>query len=119
MSAAELKIYFGDLWPYIVVLVIGFLPTEVWRVLAVLLAKDLKEDSEILLWVKFVASALLAAVVAKIVVAPPGVLKEVPLIGRLLSLAVALPVLLVFRRPVVVAVLAGEAVLIGSWFLIR
>ena len=46
-------------------------------------------------------------------------LKEVPLIGRLLSLAVALPVLLVFRRPVVVAVLAGEAVLIGSWFLIR
>lgn len=119
MTAAELKLYFGDAWPYLVVIVIGFLPTEIWRLLAVLLAKDMKEDSDVLLWVKLVASALLAAVVAKIVVAPPGALRELPIWGRILSLAAVAPVLLVLRRSVLVAVLVGEAVLIGSWFVLR
>lgn len=119
MSAVELKLAFGDLWPYLVVIVIGFLPTEIWRLLAIALAKDLKEDSEILLWVKLVASALLAAVVAKIVVAPPGALRELPVWGRILSLATVVPILLLLRRSVLFAVLAGEAVLIGSWFALR
>lgn len=119
MSAAEFKMLLGDFWPYFAVAVVGFLPTEVWRVLGVLVAKDLSTDSEFLVWVRLVASVLLAAVVAKLVVVPTGMLATIPLWGRVSSISMGAVMLLVFRRSVAVAVGVGEVVLIASWFLNR
>lgn len=116
MSGAELKTLLGDFWPYAVMLFVGVLPTEIWRVLAVVVAKDLKEDSDLLEWVRLVASALLAGVVAKLAFSPAGLLATVPFWGRILSLATGLAALFLFRRSVVAAVLVGEAVLIASYF---
>ena len=39
MTAADAKALLGDFWPYAVMVLIGFLPTEIWRVAAVLLAE--------------------------------------------------------------------------------
>jgi branched-subunit amino acid transport protein len=100
------------LWPYLVVIVCGFLPTEVWRFLAVTLSRGLSDESEILFWVRAVASALLAAVVAKIVVAPGGALAGVPLAGRLAALAAGLAGYYLVRRSVIAGILAGQAVLV-------
>jgi hypothetical protein len=119
MSVEDFRQLFGEYWPYLIVLIVGFLPTEIWRWLAVMLAKDLREDSDLLLWVRLVASTLLAAVVAKMVAAPAGVLATVPLWGRIFSVFGAAGALFLFRRSVVAAVLAGEALLIGSWFIAR
>lgn len=114
MTATALKDTLGPLWPYLVVIVIGFLPTDLWRILAVWAAKDLKTESDILLWVRLVATTLLAAVVAKIVLAPTGALQIIPLWHRVSALAIAIAVLLLFRRSVVAAVLTGAAVVILS-----
>jgi hypothetical protein len=108
----------GALWPYLLVLVFGFLPSEIWRVLGVFLARGLDERSEIIVWVRAVATALLAGVVAKLLISPAGALTAVPLAGRFGALAVGLAAFFVFRRSVLAGIEAGEAALIGlTWWL--
>ncbi len=63
--------------PYLALLLIGFLPSEVWRWLGILLGRGIDENSEIILWVRAVATALVAAVVARIMLFPPGALAAV------------------------------------------
>src|SRR4029453_11258873 len=36
-----------ELWPYVDLVLVGFLPNEIWRALGLLLARGLNEDSEI------------------------------------------------------------------------
>jgi len=102
----------GTLWPYVVVVLIGFLPSEIWRLLGVLFSRGLATDSEILEWVRAVATALLAAVVAKLLVSPSGALMGVPLASRFASLFLGLTGYLLVRRSVIAGVIAGEATLI-------
>lgn len=107
----------GPLWPYLALLLFAALPTEMWRWLAVAFARKIPADSPVLEWVRAVATALLAAVVAKLIVAPPGVLAAVPLFVRVGGLGAGLAVVLYDRRYVFQAVLVGEAVLIAGAFL--
>jgi branched-subunit amino acid transport protein len=100
-------------WPYLLVIVFGFLPSEIWRVLGVFLSRGLNEQSELLQWVRAVAITLLAAVVAKLLVAPSGALATVPLIGRAGAILVGVAAFFATRRAIV-GVLAGEAALIGA-----
>ncbi len=109
----EIATVAGPLWPYLVVVVVGFLPTEIWRVLGVLLARGLDDRSEILVWVRAVATTLLAGVVAKLLFAPSAPLAAVPLAGRLFSLFVGLLAFFALRRSVIVGVICGELALIG------
>jgi len=108
----------GPWWPYLALLLFAVLPTELWRWLAVVFARRLDESSPWLEWVRLVATALLAGVVAKLVLAAPGALASVPLAIRLAALAVAVAIVLAYRRRVMLAVIVGEAVLIGgAWWL--
>jgi hypothetical protein len=104
----------GWFWPYLVVIVVGFLPTEVWRVLGVFAGKGLSEDSEILQWVKVVATALVAAVVAKLVLAPTGALSAVPLTARVAAIVIGLGVMMAMKRSIVAGLVAGELTLIAA-----
>ncbi|MCX7329753.1 MAG: AzlD domain-containing protein [Hyphomicrobiales bacterium] len=110
---AELEQASGGLWPYLVVIVIGFLPTEVWRVAGVLAGRNLDENSQVMVWVRMVATALVAGVVAKLLMSPSGALAVVPLWGRLGALAAGVAVYFVARRSVLAGLFAGEMVLIG------
>ena len=67
--------------PYLALLLVGFLPSEVWRWLGIVLGRGLDENSEIILWVRGVATALVAAVVARIVAIPAGRAAGVPCRG--------------------------------------
>ncbi len=104
----------GAYWPYVALLVFAFLPTEIWRWLAVAFARKIDPESALLDWVRSVATALLAGVVAKLTLSPPGALAALPLALRVGALAVTLAIVVHDRRRVIVAVLAGEAVLIGG-----
>lgn len=106
----------GGLWPYVVIVLFGFLPSEVWRWASVFLVKGLSDDSEILVWVRAVASALLASVVAKLLMSPSGALAVVPAIWRWGALGAGLGGFVIARRSVVVGVVVGEAVLIGAGY---
>lgn len=103
----------GAFWPYLVVIMIGFLPTEIWRVAGVFAGRKLDENSEILVWVRLVATALVAGVVAKLLLFPSGALMFVPLWGRLGALAVGVAAFFVLRRSVLGGLVVGEAMLIG------
>lgn len=70
-------------WVYAFIAIAGWLATDIWRWLGVLAGNRLKEDSEALNWVRAVATALVAAVVAKLIVYPTGVLEQSPLWLRL------------------------------------
>jgi hypothetical protein len=100
--------------PYLALILIGFLPSEIWRWLGIVLGRGLDENSEIILWVRGVATALIAGVVARIVVIPPGALAGVPLSVRIAALAIGFLAFLLVRRSAFVGVLAGEAVLIAG-----
>ena len=101
----------AELASYLVLLAAGFLPNEVWRMLGVVVAHGLDERSELVLWVRSVATALLAGVVAKLVFFPPAGLAEVHLAVRLIAIAVGFATFLTLRRSVFAAVLAAEATL--------
>jgi hypothetical protein len=100
--------------PYLALILIGFLPSEVWRWLGIVLGRGLDEDSEIILWVRGVATALVAGVVARIVLIPPGALATVPLAVRLAAIGIGFLAFLLTRRSTFVGVLTGEAVLVAG-----
>jgi hypothetical protein len=105
------------LWPYLLVILAGFLPTEIWRSAAVLLAHGLDEDSEWLIFVRAVATALVAGVITRIVLVPTGDLVAVPLAIRVGAVAGGFVVFFLARRSMLFGVLAGEAIMIaGAWF---
>ena len=83
---------FDGLWPYVFIAVAGWLATDIWRWLGVLAGNRLDENSETLTWVKAVATALVAAVIAKLILYPTGTLEASPLwlrIGAVVAGAVA------------------------------
>jgi hypothetical protein len=104
----------AELHAYLILVVIGFLPSEVWRWLGIALGRGIDERSEIILWVRGVATALVAGVVARIVLIPPGALAGVPLSVRLAALAGGFLAFLFIRRSAFAGVVVGEAVLVAG-----
>jgi len=107
----------AELWPYFVLVVIGFLPNEIWRLLGLVLARGLNEESQIVLWSRAVATAILAGVVAKLIVFSSGALANIPLGVRMAAVVIGFAAFLLVRRSALAGVLAGEAaLLIGGYF---
>jgi hypothetical protein len=102
----------SELSPYLVLVLVGFLPSDIWRFLGLVAARGLAEDSEFVAWVRAVAVAVLAGVIAKIVVFAPAALAVVPLPVRLAAIACGFGVFLLARGSVFAGVVAGEAVLV-------
>ena len=109
----------SELAAYALLLLVGFLPNEIWRALGLVAVRGVDEESELFLWARAVATAVLAGVIAKIVLFPPGALAEVPLVIRLGAIACGLIAFLIVRRSVFAGVVAGEAVLLLGAYLYR
>ncbi len=109
----------GGLWPYIAVIIFGFLPSEFWRMLSVVLVSGVDEKSELLEWVRAVSTALLAGVVANIVVAPSGALALAPLWARVGAMGLGLLVYFIARKSVLAGVAAGVCAIIAAAFWFR
>jgi hypothetical protein len=101
----------GELHAYALLLLVGFLPNEIWRMLGLVVGRGIDEDSEFFMWARAVAIAVLAGVIAKIILFPPGTLASVPLAVRLGAIACGLLAYLLVRRSVFAGVVAGEIVL--------
>jgi hypothetical protein len=102
----------GELGPYLALLLVGFLPNEIWRWLGIVLARQIDEGSEVLVWVRAIATAVLGGVVAQLVFSPPGPLATIPLLIRVSAVAGGFLAFVIARRSVVVGVLGGEIVLV-------
>ena len=64
----------GDWQALFVLFVAGVVPNQIWRMLGLWFGGGIDEGSELLVWVRAVATAILAGVIAQIVVEPPGAL---------------------------------------------
>src|ERR1700741_1019445 len=106
----------GSLAPYALLILVGFLPNEVWRMLGVVRSRGLDESSEILVWVRAVATAILTGVVGKLVIFAPGALATVPLAVRLLAASAGMAAFYLLRRSVFAGVaVATVAIVAGVW----
>jgi hypothetical protein len=61
--------------------------TYCWRVFGVVASRQMAADSPLILWVRAVATALIAALVVRFIYAPSGLLAETALSSRILALA--------------------------------
>lgn len=106
-----------ELSPYLVLVLVGFLPNEIWRAFGLVLARGLNENSEIVVWSRAVATAILAAVIAKLILFPSGTLDNIPLAVRIAAAACGFAAFICIKRSVFAAVLVGEAILLLGGFL--
>ena len=110
--------FLGDGHALLVLLIAGVLPNEIWRMLGLWFGSGVDEGSELLVWVRAVATAILAGVIAQILVFPPGALASVPGPLRYGAVAVGLAVFIVTRRSIFAGVVCGELVMLaGKWWL--
>ncbi len=105
-------------WPYVMIVVAGWLATDIWRWLGVLVGARLREDSEILMWVRAVATALVAGVISRLILFPTGALAASPMSLRIAAAAIGFTAFLFSRQKVVVGVLTAEAVLVSGWLVL-
>jgi hypothetical protein len=101
----------SELNAYVLLVLVGFLPNEIWRMLGLVLGRGIDEDSELFKWARAVATAVLAGVIAKLIIFAPGALAGVPLIIRLGAIACGFVAFLLVRRSIFAGVAAGEVVL--------
>ena len=106
-----------ELWPYLVLILVGYLPNEIWRMLGLVLARGVNEDSEIVMWSRAVATAILAGVIAKLIIFSSGALTSIPLPVRIGAAFCGFIAFLIVKRSVFAGVIVGEAALLVGGFL--
>jgi hypothetical protein len=109
----------GDGAAFLLLIVVGFLPNEIWRALGFFVGGGLDESSEILVWVRYVATAILAGVIAQLLIVPPGALANVPAMLRYGAVLAGVAGFFVLRRSPLAGVLTAEAVLVGGMVWLR
>lgn len=102
-----------DAWwaPYLFIALAGWVATDIWRWLGVVAGNKLKEDSEALYWVRAVATALVMAVTAKLVVFPTGTLAHAPMELRIGAAVIGFVAFLASGQRVIIGVIVPIAVL--------
>jgi branched-subunit amino acid transport protein len=118
MEGARMSDFIGDWHALLVLLVAGVLPNQIWRMLGLWFGGGIDEGSELLVWVRAVATAVLAGVIAQIVVQPPGALASVPDWLRYSAVVAGFAAFMLSRKSIFAGVVAGEiAMLAGKWWL--
>lgn len=116
MSGAD-GMNLAGLGPYLTILIAAAIPTQVWRWLGVIFAGRLSEDSEVFIWVKAVATALVAALIAQLILFPNGALAEVALPIRVGSAVAGIAVYFGTGKKLILGLLVAEAALIAAFVL--
>ena len=104
----------GEWAPYAMLILVGFLPNEVWRMLGVVLAHGLDEDSQIIVLARATATAILTGVVGKLIMFAPGALASVSLGVRIGATALGLAAYWLARRSVLAGVVAATLAMMAG-----
>ena len=110
--------FIGDWHALWMLLLVGVLPNEIWRVFGFLAGRKIDEGAEILVWVRAVATAIVGSVVVQVLLVPPGALATVPTPVRFGAFAAGFVIYLLIKRSVLAGVIGAELVLLGGkwWF---
>ncbi len=97
-------------------LVAGYFATDIWRLAGVFAAAKVDENGEIFRWVRAVSTALVAALVARIIFFPIGALADVEPLVRFSAVIVGTGIFLKFGRSIAYGIIAGEIILLVGHF---
>jgi branched-subunit amino acid transport protein len=106
--------FIGDWHALAILFVAGVIPNQIWRMLGLWFGGGIDEGSELLVWVRAVATAILAGIIAQIVVQPPGALASVPDWLRYGAVAAGFVVFMLTKRSIFAGVIAGEIVMLAG-----
>ena len=104
----------ASLWPFVFILLAGWLVTDMWRWLGVLVGNRLSEGSTLLILVRSVATALVAAVIAQLTIYPSGVLAETPVALRLSAFVAGFLAYLAMGKRMLVGIITAEIILVSG-----
>jgi hypothetical protein len=107
----------SEVWLIVVLILAGVLPNEIWRMIGVVVSHGIDETSEILIWVRAVATAIVMGVVGKIVLFAPGALADIPIWARLGALVLGVTAFFLVGRKVLVGVGVGTTALVVAGLL--
>lgn len=105
-------------WPYLFILLAGWVTTDGFRFLGVYFGGRIAEASQALVLMRTLATALIAAVIGNLIVFPSGALAATPLLMRLAAVALGFTVYLLTRRSMLAGILTGEAALLAGLYAI-
>ena len=100
-------------------ILVGFLPNEVWRLVGLMLVHGLDEKSQVIVWVRAVATAMLAGVLAQLILSTSGPLASIPVSVRIGAAVLGFVAFLIAQRSVFAGVLTGEAAILLGDVLVR
>jgi hypothetical protein len=109
----------GEWAPYAMLILVGYLPNEVWRMLGVVLAHGLDEESQIIVFARATATAILTGVVGKLVIFAPGALASVSVTVRIGAAALGLVAYLLARRSVLAGVVVATLAMMAGMLVFR
>ena len=101
-------------WPYLFFLIAGSVATDIWRFLGVYFAGHISDDAEVLVFVRSLATALVAAVIAKLILYPGGALGASPVELRVGAATAGFAAYILSGKRVYAGVGVAEAILIGG-----
>ncbi len=101
-------------WPFLYILAAGWLATDFWRFAGVLLGRRMSESSQAFLLVRAVATSLVAAVIARLIVFPSGTLAETALALRIGAAALGFAAFLFAGQRIAIGVGTAVAVLVAG-----
>lgn len=105
-------------WPFVFILIAGWLATDIWRWLGVIVGNRLKEGSLALVWVRAMATSLVAGVIAKLILQPTGSLADFDIYLRIFAVVTGFIMFLIAGKRIAVGIAVALLVLlIGDWWL--
>jgi hypothetical protein len=105
--------------PIVYILVAGIAATAVWRLIGLFLSVGVSEESAWLEWVKAVSTALIAGLIARTVLFPPGALADVSPAIRVGAFALGIAVFFAARRHMGLGILCAAAALIAAQYAVE
>jgi hypothetical protein len=106
----------GSSATFLYIFIAGVAATGVWRLLGLFLSTGLSEESAFLEWVKAVSTALIAGLVARTVIFPPGALADVHLAVRVGAFALGVGVFFLARRHLGLGILSAASAMIVTHY---
>ena len=101
-------------WPYLFILAGGWAATYPFRFLGVYLGGRIREDSDILVLVRAVATALVAAVIGNLICFPTGVAADTTFALRLGAAALGFAAYFFLARSVLTGIIVAEIVFVSG-----
>ena len=103
-------------WPFVFIMLAAWLPTSMWRWAGVWLIGDVDEHSEVLVAVRCIATALVAAVIAQFIFFPSGAFAEFAMPIRMGAAVAGFVAYLLTKQNMIAGVVVGEAILVAAYF---